>query len=89
MEYYDSKSDPAPSEQDGIRKANVYSGTTPYALTSKNISAGETKYIKRCNSLAIWAVTAYSYVCLYIEFFKNLILTIEYQLKKTYNKMHK
>lgn len=46
MEYYDSKSDPAPSEQDGIRKANVYSGTTPYALTSKNISAGETKYIK-------------------------------------------
>ena len=46
MEYYDSKSDPAPSEQDGIRKANVYSGTTPYALTSKNIPAGETKYIK-------------------------------------------
>lgn len=46
MEYYDSKTDPAPSEQDGIRKANVYSGTTPYALTSKNISAGETKYIK-------------------------------------------
>lgn len=46
MEYYDSKTDPAPSEQDGIRKANVYSGTTPYALTSKNIPAGETKYIK-------------------------------------------
>ena len=24
-----------------------------------------------------------------LQFFKNLILTIEYQLKKTYNKMHK
>ena len=46
LEYYDNKTDPAPSEQDGIRKANVYSGTTPYALTSKNIPAGETKYIK-------------------------------------------
>ena len=46
LEYYDNKTDPAPSEQDGIRKANVYSGTTPYVLANKSIAAGETKYIK-------------------------------------------